>query len=552
MGSISDRSRSILLILLLLSSALLYYFVHEALINEASLTIHDVLYSRSGSSYRFITLPYMRDPGKFIINISSSDKDVILFSRFCIKEVHLDGISVYEGGCEYPADSGLKLEGILSGDPERIHSLHVVTYSKKHLFYRKLFYLRTSSSGNLFKDRLLVISSFLILTSILVLNLFPGKAISRVSRLVGRLRLHQGIIVLLLLTVMVQYSMFTDFKSVDLWGWTVWTEGLIQKHDLDVMHLPSDYDFSYTPWGYAYMNKPPGAYLYWFIALRLLFGFNYVYMHTLTGLVGALGHLLLGALIYVMLLDYRVQRRLALIGAGLYLLNPTVLMQTTILCKSDSMCLFFLLLAIRNKGKWRFPIYYAIAITCKQSALLILPWFIVREKDYVKIFSSLLVAALICSPFIVSDPVLFFTRLTDTHLGKDVNRQSWMSLLPEDPLYSRLIIDHSLTFFFVLMVVIAFLPGIGCLEYSAIVYSLFVVLTKSLHYQYFFWTFPFMLILYLIKHRRSYFLTYFVASLMGVFIQDELLGAPEYRKILLITVNIAYLAMIIDALIKRD
>lgn len=477
-------------------------------------TILGVLHSTDGNEYRPVKMPFFGGPGRFIIKFRASKPHEITIYNCggCVKWARIDNLIAYNTRmvCERRRTNceGLKLNGSLSYGAEYVHTLEVnveeIKNARSSTF--KLFFVET---GSYFIWGLTALLSSIMLSVVFCLALSGRKLSWALRRLILVVRENKVLVLLLTLSLFAQLMLLPLSKTGDLDHWIVWTENLVNKRDFNFITLDADYAYLKN----AYMNKPPGAYLYPLALLRMLFGFNYVYFQYLVKVPAVFGHLLLGYAIWAILAEKTGDRKITFLGASLYLFNPAALIQAAVLGKSDFLSLALLVFALRNLNGGRFPFYYGLSVLCKQTPLFLLPWLLVQKRMFKQVFTAGVIVLLFCLPFIAYEPLTFFERLIKTHSNKRPLFLSWMRVVSRHGIKIHTFKEFFLGSYLLALFVIAYSVKAEAYRMGALVFGMFPLFSQVVYEQYLLWALPFFLLVFLLEKRASAIVVYTMVSL---------------------------------------
>ena len=306
---------------------------------------------------------------------------------------------------------------------------------------------------------------------------------------------------------------------------------------VDGKFLMNGLEYNYTPFW-----KPP-FFIYLMIPLEYLSAYTGVSMFFLAKLVFLLSDLAVSYLLYSLLSAKGATEKKALMGMSLFLFNPLVVYLSSVVGKFDSLVLLFLLLALRNVGRARFSLYYGVSFATKPFTLLILPWFLFRNRALKRfIILSFAVFLFILLPYLIYD-YRFLGDIFFPHYSKTPRGFSWMIILG---LFESGTVRALTSVFFGLylisLVAIAWLFESSVYAYSALAFTLFVVFNKVLWEQYLIWGIPFLAALYVLNKSRMALVLIFAYSAAGVMYNSHVQLFDEVR---LVAVNFCLLALTI-------
>jgi hypothetical protein len=464
--------------------------------------------------YRPVNLPFIAGDGVFSVNFTTNRETLGLnfFARDCITWASLNGEVFLETDCTPCAHcGGISGQGSFTAGEYNILALRVVNLGRLPYFF-----VENSDTG--FIWRLTLILSVLGLTYSIIL--FAGGKCWEdiIPPIKKRLVRDKALYAMLLVALILQLTLAPHVqRSRDLENGMMQAENLLHKRDLNLARLDPDYK-SYNE--HEYMSKPPGAYLYFFTLLRLLFGFTHVYTQVLVKVPAILAHLLLGYLIWDML-EGRVREGIRPIFTAAYLFNPIVLMMVAGLGKHDPLPVALLILGLKCFDK-RFGLFFGLSLVTKQFAGFMTPWLLFRRKGVYHLLVAGLVFALMTSPFLLNDPVTFIDRLIRTHSEKDPKGISWMTGLEEWGIVDALALSkYFLLAYFMILFIVGWRVRLSGFEAVLFTYSLFIPFSKVVYEQYVYWTLPFLLLLAAWRGSVLYGLGYVVGSVAMVLAMYE-------------------------------
>lgn len=499
---------SIVLVILLLFSLFQVYRHTKAF------EVSGVLYSEDGEHFRPVDMPLFKDEGFLMINFTSDKQRInpYFYAIACVKEVRLNRGVIYSGPCVSGAEWRKVCEGLgFYPDTEKTNIMSVeigkgvVDVGKRPNY----FFVENEDNGVMW--RILSFSLFAVLIVLGWMRLTGRDIRLEIGLVCNKILSNKSLVLLLAVSLTIQLLVSASGKSVDVDNWILWTENLIHKKDFNRTSISPDY---YYIREVSYLNKPPGAYLYPFFILRLLFGFTSTYAQQLVKLPAILGNLLVGYAIWKILEGKKFEEKILVLATSLYLFNPGVILQGAYLGKHDSLTIALLLLAIKNIDKGRFSIYYGMSVVSKQFPLLILPWLLIQKKMFKKLFYSAMFAILLTLPFLIPDPLFLIERMITTHTEKLPLGISWMTNLvhirpPDAILFSKIM----LVIYFTAIILTAYRFKTDGFSNAALVYCLFLVFSKVVYEQYILWTMPFLLLVYFNRKMIAPLTAFVVASI---------------------------------------
>jgi hypothetical protein len=483
----------------------LAFSLHQVSESQKAFDVSSVRYSKDGMAYRQINLPFFADDGIFIINFTTDKKDLSLnfFVSDCIEYGSMNGETFYQGECSVCKHChGIRGGGVF--EPGRVNTLILKTMALSS----QPFVIVENSETDFIWRALAILAAIALV--VLAYEKAAGREIQRdIYQLYSKARSNKAITLVLVISLATQLFVSQWGQSRDVRDWMVRTEDMIHKSDWHFTKLAPDYSYSES-WN---MGKPPGAYLYLFIPLRLLFGFSHVYSGYLVKLPPIFGTLLVGFLIWSLLKGRVKDKRIPLIASAMYALNPAVIVVSAYLGKHDSLTIGLMLLALRNISNSRFIPYYGLSVLGKQFPALIAPWLILQKRHAKQTLLAALVFALLASPFLLDDPVLFLERLVLTHTEKAPKGLSWLNYLQPLGEANALTVSKALLAFYILaLILIALATEADAYASSAIVFTLFVVFSKVVFEQYIIWAIPFLIITYFATGKKTVMAAFIVGS----------------------------------------
>ncbi|MFH1055820.1 MAG: glycosyltransferase 87 family protein [Candidatus Altiarchaeota archaeon] len=500
--------RRIHLGLILASAAVLIASTYLAYDNSEAFKVVNTMYSKDGRSFRPANLPFFIDDGYFLVNFTTNREklSLVFFAKDCIEDGLLNGQRFYHGDCSRCKHCrGVKGTGIFNQTERKWNTLVIKTRALEGI---PLFFVENEDTGVLW--RFLAYASASTLMALLLLWYLGKDIMQTLEKTISWVKKNKGITLLLTLSFTISMLLAPiGQKSTDVDGWIIRAENIIHKTDWTFTKTEPDYFVN----EHFNMAKPPGAYLYEFIILRLLFGFNHIYAQTLVKLPPIIGNLILCYLIWSILSSRLKDRRTPLIAAAAYALNPVVIFQAAVLGKHDALTLALVLLALRNLSKRRFSIYYGLSLVTKQLPLFFLPWLLIQKRMVRQLLAALVIPLLIFSPYLLDDPVFFINRLVKTHTEREPFELTWMVNLKDWGVSNTALVSELVLFlYFALVLIIS--VGMRDEPYviAAAIFSLFIALNKSVLEQYIMWSMLFLLLVYFIKGNRLAGFTYLIGT----------------------------------------
>jgi hypothetical protein len=497
--------------------------------------VENVAYSKNGTDFRLIDLPFFANDGYFIINFTTNKKDLRLnfFVGDCIEYGAMNGQKFYQGECT-PCKHCRGVRGAGTFDENKVNTLYLKT---KTISSRAFVIVENSENDFIWRS----LSIIAVLTLIVVaFEKAAGREIREdMSGIYSKAIKNNAIVSLLILSLAIQLFVSQWGQSVDVRDWLVRAENMVHKKDWSFMKLDPDYSFS-EAW---YMGKPPGAYLYFFIPLRLLFGFNHIYSFYLVKLPPIFGTLLVGYMIWRVLASRIKSRRIPVIAAGMYALNPGVILVSAYLGKHDSLTIGVLLLALANLGMCKFIVYFGLSILGKQLPALMAPWLILQRKQFKETLLAILLFLLLVLPFLIDDPVLFFERLIMMHADKSTIGLSWIVYLDSLGAANVLFISKILLALYLLTItLVAFGTKTDAYVAGAVVFALLVTFSKVVLEQYIMWALPFLIIAYFCTKKKSAMAAFVVGSVSSIIYNEDFKLLPvEILNVLSVILALVYL-----------
>ncbi|MFC2162316.1 hypothetical protein ACFLRF_01425 [Candidatus Altiarchaeota archaeon] len=523
--SFTDKIKGIGLPNLLIISLLSILFSFSAL----QVADHGLGFSITSASFRPRSLPgwYLKgdgDPGFLPINLPSFDRGYYLinfssdentvdvrmytYPNSCIGKVYLDGIILSEYPCS--TNISMSLEGLGGGGAYHMLALETRKVETDEAWEEVNGFLQIERAGTDFFWR---VSALLCLSSIIWFLFLAMRGVSLagyISKSAALLRDNRHISLMIVCAIIIRLLIMPSYMSVDLRYWAlIFTENLVHKSSLDFTVLDPEYTVFHSE---CFMSHPPGWTPYSMAIIRLLFGFNWIYLTYLTKLPPLIGDLMIAYVIWSVGKAKMRSSHLHLILA-VFLFNPAFIMNTAYQGKADSLCLGFLMLAVKNIKKKRFSVYYALSLVCKQLPIFLLPWFLFNQRIFKKLAYAGLIVLLLLSPYLYYDPILFFDRMTKTHLFKTPEGFTWINNLKGWS--SGQIIELTSNLFLaylMLVILISLYPKTRKYHAGALVYGLFIIFNRVVYEQYLLWTLPFMLMVYILEKDKAVLSAYMLIS----------------------------------------
>lgn len=315
--------------------------------------------------------------------------------------------------------------------------------------------------------------------------------------------------------------------------------------DLTVTALLHGQDtYSHTPLPlksvgpYAYFP----LYLYLLAPLKLLAlhtGWSYTILGKLPVVAGDVG---VALAIATILGRAGCSERARAAGIALFFLNPLVLYNGAFYGRFDSLPLALLLLAwlhlsrahdgdgrdhhgSRNsRGGIGLAVPYALAVTLKTFPIFLLPYVLARvgRRRGVRVaLAALLLPLVVSLPYLLHDARRFLYIVFIYDSAKGPRQFSWQVALLDLGVSERTatIVSYGLLALFALMLIV---PPAGrkakrdSYAYTAVAYTLFLLLSKVVYEQYLLWPLPFLIILAVRDRARDALLLLSVLSVTGV------------------------------------
>lgn len=337
------------------------------------------------------------------------------------------------------------------------------------------------------------------------------------------------IIPIILITRIILFG-FPSFE-IDMNLWIAWSERLVS---IGPFNFYSETYFSdYFP-GYLYILWVLGG------IHNLIFPFssNVLSFEILIKLVTTAFDI--GTAFYIFKIIKRHQKKLALVGAALYLGNPAIIFNSSIWGQVDGVFTFFLVLAayhlLEKRKVLKSNFYFSLAILIKPQSLALLPTVIKKnlDVDKLKAIRNLLFIPLILVgfslPFFISNPIFGLINLgqkaSEVYPYNSLFAFNFWSLFGfwESDSKTTFSISHQIwgfiiySIFMVLILGPTFLKKIkgGLSSYLAFALSFlaFYLLLTRIHERYIFPFFAFILIAALISKSRKLFGIYVATSLI--------------------------------------
>ncbi|MFH1055817.1 MAG: hypothetical protein V1744_06980 [Candidatus Altiarchaeota archaeon] len=517
--------------------------LYQIAVIQKSFNITSVAYSPDGVNFRPINLPSFVNEGYFMINFTTDRRNLnlYLFADDCIEYGYLNGAKFSGGECT-PCKHCRGVLGKGTFDPAAGRQNTLLIKTRKISGGTPFFVVENEENDVVW--RALAVLSIMAL-SILIYSRVAGRDLrTDVKTIRAAISKRHGLALVLLMSLAVQLAMTPWGQSRDIVVWLIRAENIIHK---------GDWSFTRTAPDYLYMEetnmcKPPGAYLYEFIILRLLFGFNHIYTTFLVKLPPIAGNLLVGYAVWSILMGRVKNKRIPLVAASLYVLNPVVILQAAYLGKHDSLVIGFLLMALKNLAKRRFSLYYGLAVLGKQFPLLMAPWILLQRGMIRKMILAGCVFVILAFPFLLDNPMLFFERLIKTSTEKAPSDLSWMINLK--PLGEGFVLTASKVFlgiYFLTVVLVAFAVAADAYAMGAIVFTLFAVFSKVVFEQYVLWSLPFLIITYYLTKKRTTMAAFIIGSVSCAINNEDYRMLPEnLANLWNILLALTYLAAAVD------
>jgi hypothetical protein len=466
------------------------------------------MYSKEGKSFRDVDLPFYGGDGIYVVTFTTNRRNLSLnvFAEDCIDKLFLNEERVDGGKCfSCKHCGGVRINAYFNSTNDKLNNLGVKTTS---LGESPFFYVENSKND--FIWRILAISSIMALSVLIFLGLAGKDTWQQVKYLHRRVLRNRNITVLLLVSAIIQIMVASvGVESQDIHDGVLWAESILHKHDLNLLRHEQDY------WqaDQLDLNKPPLAYPYPFVVLRLLFGFSALYMTQIVKLPAIAGCLLVGYLIWRTLRERMTDRRIPLIAAGLFVLNPGVLIQSAALGKHDSLAIGIILLALINIDGKRFSAYYGLSHLSKQMSLFVLPWMIIQRRMFGKTAVAGLIFILLMLPFMI-DPLLAMRQLLGTHTEKAPTLFSWMTILNALGVGDVVLVSNIFMAAYVLILTaLAFTVVTDSITTGALAFSLFILFSKVVYEQYILWSLPFLIIVYFLRRQKTVLAAFVIGSI---------------------------------------
>jgi hypothetical protein len=471
-------------------------------------------------AFNAIDLPYFLEGGYFRLNIKSSQSvvDVDFWTQDCLATVYLDGRLIYHNDSKCQACSIFHTDTVdrcplqrLSldlGQPGK-HLLAVKTSTDKNIGLFWIQYGRHAMCA-----RLIALCSGLLLFAMGWSRLRHGAALLAITRLRSFVVRRRAFILIAVLASAFRFVAAPGMLTGDVSrSAMLYAENLVNRHDFHFAQVAPQYAGAAKYSGESHMHKPPGVY-YQYAIVRWLLGFSDVYYQYLTRLPGVLGDVIIA---WVLMTVIEAQRRdhVGLATAAYFLFGAGVFSNSGIVGRIDSMPLAFLMLALKHIDNRRFSLYLGLAAAWKQLAILVVPWFLFRKATFRGVLWAGVVTLLLCSPYLIDDPKLFFERLVFPQFDKKTDGLAWLRILESFDVLRTDIAEmyrYVMPVFFVSLLVLPWVARPDPWMAVAITYSLFLICAKNVHEHYILWSIPPLLMSYM----RTQKLVIGVAMLVGM------------------------------------
>jgi hypothetical protein len=274
----------------------------------------------------------------------------------------------------------------------------------------------------------------------------------------------------------------------DFLAWDIASRATLNGSNIYAQH-PSGYPtgpFAYPPL-FLYLELP-----FQFLAIRL--GLSFVILGKIPIV---LADLVCGWLIVKHFRDRAASDRAAALHAALFLLNPLVLYNSAFYGRFDSVCLAFLLLALRlhglaSRGGNAFPVAYAAAIATKIFPAFMLPWFWWNEprrrwKTFGVIAATLV---LVCLPYLLKSARPLVDDTVLVNINQYARGLSWQVVF-RDQLPLQILLALSYVCLATFLIVANIWVDCDLYQYALRILLVFTLLSKVVYEQYLVWVIPF-------------------------------------------------------------
>jgi hypothetical protein len=235
-------------------------------------------------------------------------------------------------------------------------------------------------------------------------------------------------------------------------------------------------------------------------------------------LPGMLGDILIGWVLWALVRAKRGDWE-GTLAAGMFVLSTGVFFTTGYVGRVDSLAIALLLLALWQAQKspggnvW-FSIFLGAAVAWKQLAILIVPQLLTPLKRFKWLVLAGAVTLLLCAPYLLDDPRLFFERLTVPQLSKAAGGVSWLINLERWGVEDELGVSKLITLGYMLtLCLLPLVAHLGPWRGGAVAFGLFVCSTKNVYEHYIMWSIPFMVLVVFLERSTIALIAFALGTL---------------------------------------
>ena len=310
-----------------------------------------------------------------------------------------------------------------------------------------------------------------------------------------------------------------------------------------------------------------GPYSYFPLFLYIEVPMQWLALHTgvsftILGKLPIVGADLLATVLIVGELRRRdVNARRQAIATAAFFLNPLVLYNGAFYGRFDSVCVALLLLAFRahqtdRSARWRFSIWYGLAIAAKTFPIFLLPWLFRHNRSGA---ARLLVAVagvlfVVAAPYIITSPGAFGTDLLYS-ADKLPGGLSWQVVLHLFPAQLQVGIGDALLGVFVVVAVAMALVDDLALAAAATLVA-FLLLSKQVIEQYLIWPLPFLIVVAAGGRSRAAWLLVGEVTLAGMLVNAHFhpfgVQPPALNVVFAIAVAVTLARMVRSERVRRS
>lgn len=214
-------------------------------------------------------------------------------------------------------------------------------------------------------------------------------------------------ILILVIFIRLYLILLPSFR-IDMNDWQAWSARLVEVTPLH-FYAP-DYFADYFP-GYLYMLWFLGASYNFLFPNLSIFGLGFeIYLKLFTNIFD------LATAFYIYKIVSKFQKKLGILSAILYLVNPALAFNSSVWGQVDGILTFFLIYSTYNlielKKFYRFNLFSSLSILVKPQGLAIFPVtliYAISNFNFKKLFTLLLIPILLILfslPFFLKDPIL--------------------------------------------------------------------------------------------------------------------------------------------------